>query len=232
MADPAESFVAECYWPDVREEEVRELDQRIAASLTSDVRYLGSVLIRDDEVVLCHFEGTADAIRRVAERARVPYERLLAATVSMSPPNRGKDATMKTQSLGSRITRRLPVLWIAAVLALACCSAALAAHASSRSHTAIQVKLGGKWKGNYSGSVSGHFTIHWKQTGTLLHGTIKLSSPSGQYAIDGGVRGKKIKFGALTVGAKYKGLLHGSTNMSGTWTSGNGGGSWSAHKVS
>jgi hypothetical protein len=86
MAEHAASFVAECYWPDVREEEVRTLDQRIAASLSDDVRYLGSVLIREDEVVLCHFEGTADAIRRVAERAHVPYERLLAATVSVPPP--------------------------------------------------------------------------------------------------------------------------------------------------
>jgi len=83
MAEHAESFVAECYWPDVREEDVRALDQQIAASLEDDVRYLGSTLIRDDEVVLCHFEGTADAIRRVAERARVPYERLLAANVSL-----------------------------------------------------------------------------------------------------------------------------------------------------
>jgi hypothetical protein len=75
MAEHAASFVAECYWPDVREEDVRALDQRIAASL-------GSVLIREDEVVLCHFEGTAAAIRRVAELASVPYERLLAATVT------------------------------------------------------------------------------------------------------------------------------------------------------
>jgi hypothetical protein len=82
MAEHATSFVAECYWPDVREEDVRKLDRRIASSLSDDVRYLGSVLIRDDEVVLCHFEGTADAIRRVAQRARVPYERLLAATVN------------------------------------------------------------------------------------------------------------------------------------------------------
>ena len=82
MAEHAASFVAECYWPDVREDDVRALDERIAASLTDDVRYLGSVLIREDEVVLCHFEGTADAIRRVAKRARVPYERLLATTVS------------------------------------------------------------------------------------------------------------------------------------------------------
>jgi hypothetical protein len=85
MAEPVPSFVAECYWPDVREEEVRTLDQRIDASLGEDVRYLGSVLIRDDEVVLFHFEGTADAIRRVAERARVPYERLLATTASLDP---------------------------------------------------------------------------------------------------------------------------------------------------
>jgi len=85
MAEHAASFVAECYWPDVHEEEVLELDQRILASLSEDVRYLGSVLIREDEVVLCHFEGTAEAIRRVAEQAHVPYERLLAATVSHPP---------------------------------------------------------------------------------------------------------------------------------------------------
>jgi hypothetical protein len=83
MAERAASYIAECYWPDVREEEVRTLDRRIAASLSGDVRYLGSVLIREDEVVLCHFEGSADAIRRVAERAHVPYERLLETTVSV-----------------------------------------------------------------------------------------------------------------------------------------------------
>jgi hypothetical protein len=88
MAEHAASFVAECYWPDVREEEVRALDQRIAASLSDDVRYLGSVLIRDDEVVLFNFEGTADAIRRVAGRAGVRYERLLAATVSLPTEER------------------------------------------------------------------------------------------------------------------------------------------------
>jgi hypothetical protein len=139
---------------------------------------------------------------------------------------------MEVQPLRRRIKGRLPALWVAAVLALACCGTALAAHASSRSNAAIQTNLGGKWKGTYGGAVSGHFTIRWKQTGTTLHGTIKLSTPSGKYTIDGGVRGKKIKFGALTVGATYKGKLHGTTRMSGTWTSASGGGSWSAHKVS
>ena len=123
---------------------------------------------------------------------------------------------------------RLPALWIAALLALACCGTTLAA---ASSHAATGSKIAGKWKGHYSGAVSGHFTIHWKQTGSLLHGTIKLSNPSGTYALDGSVRNGKIKFGAVTVGAKYKGKLHGTT-MSGTWTSGEGGGSWSAHKTS
>ena len=39
----------------------------------------------------------------------------------------------------------------------------------------------------------------------------------------------KIKFGAVSVGAKYKGKVQG-TSMSGTWTSPQGGGSWSATK--
>ena len=84
MAEHDTSFVAECYWPGVHEQDVRALDQRITAALSDDVRYLGSVLIREDEVVLCHFEGTAEAIRRVAEQARVPFERLLAATVALA----------------------------------------------------------------------------------------------------------------------------------------------------
>ena len=79
MTDLASSFVAECYWPDVREQDVRALDERISASLADGVLYRGSVLIREDEVVLCHFEGTVDAVHRVAEQARVPYERLLEA---------------------------------------------------------------------------------------------------------------------------------------------------------
>jgi hypothetical protein len=91
MAEHASNFVAECYWPDVREEDVCALDRRIAASRDDDVRYLGSVLIREDEVVLCHFEGTADAIRRVAEQARVPYERLLATTVSIGTEERTQE---------------------------------------------------------------------------------------------------------------------------------------------
>ncbi len=127
-----------------------------------------------------------------------------------------------------KITRRLPALWVAACLALACCGAALAASSSPAATTS---SLAGKWKGHYSGAVSGHFTIHWKQTGSRLHGNITLSNPQGTYGIGGSVYQGKIKFGAVSVGAKYKGTVRG-TSMSGTWTSPQGGGTWRATKVS
>jgi hypothetical protein len=120
---------------------------------------------------------------------------------------------------------RKTTLWVAALLALVCCGAALAA---SSSHAAT-AGLAGKWTGHYSGAVSGHFTIHWKKTGSRLHGNIALSNPKGTYGITGSVQNGKIKFGAVSVGAKYKGHVRG-TSMSGTWTSPQGGGSWSATK--
>ena len=128
------------------------------------------------------------------------------------------------------LRRGIAAVWIAAVLALACSGAALAESAST-SHVATTSGLAGKWKGHYSGAVSGHFTIHWRQTGSQLHGNITLSNPQGTYGISGSVRDGKIKFGAVSVGAKYKGKVRG-TSMSGTWTSPQGGGSWSATKSS
>ena len=131
---------------------------------------------------------------------------------------------MNVQPLRSRLT----ALWVAAVLALACCSTTLAA---ASSHTSTGSNLAGKWKGHYSGAVSGYFTIHWQLTGSRLHGTITLSRPSGKYGISGSVRSGQIKFGAVSVGAKYKGHVRGKS-MSGTWSSPQGGGSWSATKSS
>jgi hypothetical protein len=138
-----------------------------------------------------------------------------------------KELSMNVQLL----RRRLPALWIAAALALACSGTALAAARGTSVHhpPKPKSKLAGKWTGSYGGAVSGHFTIHWKQNGSKLAGTITLSNPSGKYGIGGSVKKGKIKFGAVSVGAKYKGTFKG-TSMSGTWTSPEGGGSWSATK--
>jgi hypothetical protein len=88
---PTTEYVAECFWPGVDETAVHALDARAgecADDLTSPeapVRYLGSILMREDEVVLCLYEGTEAAVRRAAARAEIPFERILEATGSPWP---------------------------------------------------------------------------------------------------------------------------------------------------
>ncbi|HEY1366390.1 MAG TPA: hypothetical protein VGF23_04730 [Gaiellaceae bacterium] len=86
-------YVAECFWPGVDERAARAVDARAAqsaAELTRNgtpVRYLGSLLMREDEVLLCLFEGELASVRTAAEQAGVPFERLLAAAGSPWPPD-------------------------------------------------------------------------------------------------------------------------------------------------
>jgi len=84
-------YVAECFWPGVDVAAVRAVDGRAArsaAELTRNgtpVRYLGSLLMREDEVVLCLFEGEHASVLKAAEQAEVPFERILEATGSPWP---------------------------------------------------------------------------------------------------------------------------------------------------
>jgi hypothetical protein len=79
-------FVAECYWPGVGPDNLRALDERVEACTAElgregeRVRYLGSMLMADDEVVLCLFEGSMVTVQRAAERARIPFERIVRST--------------------------------------------------------------------------------------------------------------------------------------------------------
>lgn len=80
------SFVAECFWPGVKPADLEALDGRAQRSASElRVRYLGSILMRDDEVVLCQFEGTADAVHEAARQAGVPFERILETSHSPWP---------------------------------------------------------------------------------------------------------------------------------------------------
>ena len=79
------SFVVECFWPDIRESDLEALDRRVRGATAElaageHLRYLGSMLMREDEVVFCQFEGTAEAVRAVAERAEIPFERIIEIT--------------------------------------------------------------------------------------------------------------------------------------------------------
>jgi hypothetical protein len=84
-------FLAECFWPGVGEADLSALDERVAAAAAEladagrRVRYLGSMLVRADEVVLCLFEGSEETVHEVATRARIPFERILEAARSPWP---------------------------------------------------------------------------------------------------------------------------------------------------
>lgn len=90
-SEQAREYVAECFWPDVRDLDLQALDERVArvaAELEGggeQVRYLGSLLMRSDEVVLCLFQGSEHAVRTVAERAQVPFERIVETARSPWP---------------------------------------------------------------------------------------------------------------------------------------------------
>jgi hypothetical protein len=86
------SYVAECFWPGVQRDDLCGLDHRIeesAAEHGERVRYLGSMLIIDDEVVLCLFEGSIEAVRQVLERGGIPFERILQTAASRRPQQSG-----------------------------------------------------------------------------------------------------------------------------------------------
>jgi hypothetical protein len=85
------SYVAECFWVGVRQEDLRELDRRVRAAVMAvagdgePVRYQGWLLVIDDEVVLVLFEGPIGAVRRVAEHAEIPFGRILRAAYAPLP---------------------------------------------------------------------------------------------------------------------------------------------------
>jgi hypothetical protein len=133
---------------------------------------------------------------------------------------------MRSHPLCRKVPVAVPVLVVAAFLAI--CGGTAIAAVSSTSHA---TSLAGKGSGHYSGAYSGTFTLHWRQSGSHLRGSITLSNPRGTYSVTGRVRGKAIAFGAVSAGATYTGSVSGRS-MSGTYKSGRGRGSWSARQLS
>jgi hypothetical protein len=74
-----DSFIAECFWPDVSPEQVGER----AAQLQHDaagmsVRFVGAILVPDDDVVFYLFDDcSAAAVREVCRRAAIPVDRIV-----------------------------------------------------------------------------------------------------------------------------------------------------------
>jgi len=70
-------YAAKCYWPAVTPLEV-ERAARLADRQGDG--YVGSLLFRADGLVLCFFSATSPAaVRRAAEQAGMPCERVMAS---------------------------------------------------------------------------------------------------------------------------------------------------------
>jgi hypothetical protein len=73
--------VAECLLPGLSRATAealgRRVRQEIAGPSASQVSYLGSLLMPEDEVLLCLFAGPEAEVRAVSERAGLPFERIL-----------------------------------------------------------------------------------------------------------------------------------------------------------
>ena len=74
--------VAECLLPGLSRATAETLGRRVRQEIAvppgSRVSYLGSLLMPEDEVLLCLFAGPEAEVRAVSERAGLPFERILA----------------------------------------------------------------------------------------------------------------------------------------------------------
>jgi len=79
---------------------VHALEERIrsavseVASAGRPLRYSGSLLMPTDEVVLCLFEGSEDLVRLAAQRAGLPFDRIVPTTrhALAAPPGGAADS--------------------------------------------------------------------------------------------------------------------------------------------
>jgi hypothetical protein len=84
------THMAECFWPDVREETVDRAAARIresAAELSgagNSVELTGTILLPGDDVVLYLFNGTAAAVQETCTRAQIPFERVVESVWTMT----------------------------------------------------------------------------------------------------------------------------------------------------
>jgi len=90
-------YVAECFWPGVSESDIEAAEARVresARDVSSDgqpVRYLGSLLFPEDEVVFFEFAASSpEAARLVSERAGILFERIVASGRTPEHGKRGR----------------------------------------------------------------------------------------------------------------------------------------------
>lgn len=105
-------YAAKCYWPEVNETEFETIAARATENSSRDARhgakYLGALLFRDDELVLCMFEAPLpSAVKRASERAGIPCERVMGSIWLEPQPDTDRfDAQPRTPQHSTRSRRK------------------------------------------------------------------------------------------------------------------------------
>ena len=84
-------YVVERYVPGVSRAELeRQLERLKHVTRGTQVDYLGSTIVPDDEACFCHFDGPSEeAVAEAYRRAGVPFDRIVAA-VAIASATEGK----------------------------------------------------------------------------------------------------------------------------------------------
>jgi hypothetical protein len=86
--DGPTTYLVECFWPGVDGDAVDAMNVRAASAASAlaaaghSVRFVGSILVPEDEVVLCEFEGAEALVRQASEAAEIPFARIVESTRS------------------------------------------------------------------------------------------------------------------------------------------------------
>jgi hypothetical protein len=77
-------YTAKCYWPGVTERQLEQAAARAVLAATTSARtgsaiaYLGSILLEENELMLCLFDAASRAaVLTTTERAGIPCERVI-----------------------------------------------------------------------------------------------------------------------------------------------------------
>ena len=72
-------FLVECYWPGVGEGTASKVSRRLKATTGEGrrVRYLGALLVPEEETLFCFFDGTEEEVRSLTEVAGLPSDRFV-----------------------------------------------------------------------------------------------------------------------------------------------------------
>jgi hypothetical protein len=82
-SDERRSYLVECYWPGISEQELAVTLRRVRAAARvlqqegGTVDLVGTILVPADETVFCLFDGVEADVRTVSAQAGVPFERVL-----------------------------------------------------------------------------------------------------------------------------------------------------------